>query len=130
MNTMTKDPDNKASKATTWYPIIAGALFGFTAVYIGKDIVSGGANGQSLFDVISVSQVAALFVAFLVLFCALLVAIGFSVPRRIAMKMFEDREQWEEERTMMWLSTVGCTAYGAVMVMLALAEQLDPKDVG
>lgn len=122
MTAMTKETETKTKKPI-WYPMIAGALFGFTSVYIGKDLISGGANGESLFDQINVSQIAALFVAFVLFVCAAMVAIGFASPKAgIAMKMIEDRDQWEDERTMMWLSVVGCASYAAVMVMLALAE--------
>lgn len=125
MNTMTKETDPKDKKPRNWYPIIAGALFGFTAVYVGEDLITGGANGKSLLDVVNVSQIAALAVAGLILICLVFVAIGFAFPKAgIAMKLFEDTAEWREERTKMWNSVVGGGAWVIMMIVLAFAEQL------
>lgn len=126
MTAMTKETQPKNSKSISWYPIIAGALFGFSAVYVGEDLITGGANGKSLLDLINVSQLAALAVASLLLICLVIVAIGFAFPKTgIAMKLFEDIEEWQEERTKMWNSVVGGGAWAIMMVVLAFTEELN-----
>lgn len=123
---MTEDTDKKSSKSSIWYQLIAGALFGFTAVYVGEDLITGGANGVSLFDVVSISQIAATGVAGLLLICLVIVAVGFGIPKAgIAMKMFEDLDEWQEERTKMWNSVAGGGTWAIMMIALAFAEELN-----
>lgn len=101
----------------------AGALMGFCAMSIGKDLITGGANGQPVS--VDLSTWAAILVAGLLLMCLAIVAIGFVFPRAgIPMKMVEDREQWEDERSMMVLSCVGGGAYAAALLLIALAKPL------
>lgn len=124
MNTMSKQDTPDKEKRSSWYWIAACALCGATAGYVGSDLFTGGANGEPLLDV-TLSQVAALSVSFILVLCFIIVAIGFASPRLgMAMKMFEDIEQWEDERVMMWLSAIGGLAYTLALILLALAEPL------
>lgn len=122
MNAMAKDNDTKDEKPSRWYVLLACGLIGAAGGYIGTDLITGGANGQPLID-IGLSEGIALFLGGILLVCLVIVGIGFGIPKAgMAMSMFEDREQWEDERTMMLLSGLGGGAYAAVLIMLALAE--------
>lgn len=122
MTAMT-NPEEPKKKRSYWYSLAAWALSGAVAGYIGADLITGGANGEMI-D-INVSQVAAITVGAILVFCTAIVAVGFGFPKAgIAMKMVEDIEQWEDERSIMWLSALGAGAWGGAMIALALVEPL------
>ena len=124
MNVMAKQTDTDGKKSNRWYVLAACALSGAVAGYVTTDLLTGGANGEPLLA-LTWSQGAALLVAGIILFSLAIVAIGFGIPRAgIAMKMFEDVEEWRDERTMMWLSCLGGGAWALAMILLAFAEPL------
>ncbi|MHA7819198.1 MAG: hypothetical protein ACX930_06090 [Erythrobacter sp.] len=119
---MTKQERSKHSK-TYW--TIALVLMGAVGGYVGADLATGGANGEPLID-LSLSSLAALTLGVILIFAAILVGVGAASPRLgISMIMFEDREQWEDEKLLMWLSAIGSGAYGLIVAILALVEPLD-----
>ena len=121
MTDMSKEEQPKQSK-TYW--LIAYALIGAVAGYIGADLASGGANGEALVD-LTLSQIAALAVGAILVICGVIVGLGAASPRLgKSMGMVEDHEQWEDEKNLMRLSAVGSGAFGLLMVLLALVEPL------
>jgi len=116
---------NGKPKKNLWLQAGIGAIAGFSITYFGFQFGSAlGADGEPLI-VIGPSEIAAIVVGAILLMCAVIVAIGTVVPAwGIKMEMFEDVEQWEDERRLMWFSVLGCLAYGMVMVILALVEPL------
>ena len=128
MTTMSKldapDTSPDKPKRKVWVSAAVGGIAGFTLTYIGFQLGSAGSQGEPLIA-IGISEIAAIALGASLLMCAAIVALGTVWPRvGIAMTMFEDIEQWEDERPVMGLSVVGCFAYGLAMILLALVEPL------
>ncbi|WP_162627628.1 hypothetical protein [Erythrobacter sp. KY5] len=122
MTAMT-NPEEPKKKRSYWYSLAAWVLSGAVAGYIGADLITGGANGEMI-D-INISQIVAILIGFILVLCTVIVGVGFTFPKAgIAMKMFEDIEEWEDERSMMGLSAFGGGAWGGALIVLALAEPL------
>ena len=120
---MAEQDDRRETKPIKWYFFLAMGLSGALAGYVTTKLMTGGTDGEPL-DV-SLSVIAALLVGFILLICLVIVAVGFLFPRAgLAMKMYEDLEQWEDERTMMGLSGLGGGAYALALILLALVEPL------
>jgi hypothetical protein len=123
MTTMIQPNDTKDKKSSRWYVIAACALMGAVIGYVGSDLITGGANDEKL-D-ISLSVIVAVGTGMVLMVCVMIVGLGFGFQRiGLTMKMFEDPEQWEDERSMMLLSAIGGGAYALALILLALAEPI------
>lgn len=97
-----------------------GALCGFFGASLALDSI-----GRDVVEALTWSQASALTVGAIMLVSLLLIALGFTVPAvGMRMKLFEDRDQWEDERRLMLLSSIGCAAWMILLIALALAEPL------
>ena len=71
------------------------------------------------------SVVAALGVSALYVVMAVLVAVGTISPRAgMAMEMFQDEDQWRDERELMWPSVWGTLPFALIPAVMVLAEPL------
>lgn len=130
MTTMSKlEAPNDARRKPRKNPLISaavGAVVGFVLVYLGLQVGSSARANNAFLNPVGISELAAALVGALLLMCALVVAIGASSPKiGVKMDMFEDADEWEDERQSMWLSVVGCLAYGLAMILLALVGPMD-----
>lgn len=123
MNAMTKLNETKDKKRSHWVVIAACAIGGGAIGYAGARLLRLAGDGEP--SVIDLSTFAAVLVGVMLIMCMAIVGICYSFPKvGIAMKMIEDIEQWEDERTMHGLSCLGGFAYGLALIMLALAEPM------
>ncbi len=130
MTTMSKlEAPNQTPRKSRRNPLISaaiGAVGAFVLVYLGLQTGSSVRASGAFLNPIGISEIAAALVGAMLLMCAVIVAIGASSPSLgVKMDMFEDADEWEDERKTMWLSVVGCLSYGLAMVLLALVGPLD-----
>ncbi|MEM7703552.1 MAG: hypothetical protein AAF251_16560 [Pseudomonadota bacterium] len=109
-------------------PLMGGFVFGVAIATAdntygwGFDELVARASGQGS---ISVSSIVALAVGALLILVSMVVAAGSLMPGYgIKAKMFEDRQDWEDQRGLHLMSALGCFAWGALMVILALVEPM------
>lgn len=107
-------------------PALVGFVFGFAISIAGKTFgwdvgeVLAGATMQSTIDT---SSMVALVTGGLLVVVSLIVTAGALFPGYgIKVKMFADRDDWDDQRGLFLLSALGCFAWGAIMVVLALVE--------
>lgn len=109
-------------------PLVGGFAFGFMIATAdnsfdwGFDEMLTSAMAQGS---IGASNGVAFVLGGLLILVSLVVGIGSLFPGYgIKAKMFEDRKDWEDQRGLHLMSALGCFAWGALMVLLALVEPL------
>ncbi|MEO0420547.1 MAG: hypothetical protein AAF249_16945 [Pseudomonadota bacterium] len=109
-------------------PLVGGFAFGF--VIATADSTYGWGFDQMLTSAsaqgsIGASNGVAFVLGGLLILVSFVVGAGSLVPAYgIKAKMFEDRQDWEDQRGLHLMSALGCFAWGALMVLLALVEPL------
>jgi hypothetical protein len=126
MTTMTRAQEPETDLATRrkkarWTVMPAFAALGAVVGYFGASLFKGGEN--AVLAAITWSQGTALALGALLLMCVVVIALGYAFPALgLRMAMFEDREEWQEQRAMMVLSGIGCATWAILLVGMALAE--------
>ena len=83
-------------------------------------------NGVAIEAVPSVSSVVAAVIGGLLVLISLVIAVGCFFPGYgIKSNIFADRQDWEDQRGLHLMSSLGCLGWGALMVTLALVEPLE-----
>lgn len=110
-------------KKSGWKTMLIWFLVAMPVGYLFGDYLAS--SDAEWLEALSLSIVAALAAAFILLFCAALVGLGaLSAKLAMALKMAEDREQWEDERAMLATNAVGCFVLGVLLGGLALVEPM------